>query len=435
MSIVVSKSSPVVVTGPSEPGMATGGIINLSSFDKCFAPVPVGLLLIFDQPINEPVETIKKALSQALVLYQPMAGRLVTGPDGEPIHILCTGEGVLFVGASASCALDQFTTSPLLAGDLAPRYPAEYCRAYDAMLLMQVTEFACGGFVVGVTWNHVLADAAGMAQFLQAVGELARGMAAPSVLPVRSEADPTFPRLPPPFVTAMRSRMRVGMEEMASIDVTISWSLISCIKAECGDDCTVFDAVAAVLWQCRTRAVISNPDTPAPLLFSSNMRGLVRAKRGYYGNFVMGQPVQAQSGMVANSDIKNLVKLIRLAKEKIPDILTNGGGGDQQQQVAPPKYNKLVVTSLRNLGLSAVDFGRGGGGAGDAGTGTSGADGHEHLHLVPAMQGQGRRQCRVPLRQAGARRCLPTGVGRHTDAHELAPACTFLVHAHLPVPP
>uniref|UniRef100_A0A453A7K0 Uncharacterized protein n=3 Tax=Triticinae TaxID=1648030 RepID=A0A453A7K0_AEGTS len=361
MSIIVTKSSPVVVTGPSELGTATGGIINLSSFDKCFAPVPVGLLLIFDQPINEPIETIKKALSQALVLYQPMAGHLVTGPDGEPIHILCTGEGVSFVGASANCALDQFTTSTLLLGDLAVRYPAEYCLPGDPMLLMQVTEFACGGFVVGVTWNHVLADAAGMVQFLQAVGELARGMPAPSVLPVRSEAECTFPRLPPPFVTAMRTRMLAGMVEKASIDVTISWSFISCIKAECGGDCTVFDAVAAVLWQCRTRAVISDPDTPAPLVFSSNMRGLVRAKRGYYGNCVMGQPVQAQSGMVASSDIKDLVKLIRLAKEKIPDILTNnGGGGDQQQQVAPPKYNQLVVTSLRNLGLNAVDFGRGG---------------------------------------------------------------------------
>ncbi|KAF7005489.1 hypothetical protein CFC21_020608 [Triticum aestivum] len=356
MSIIVTKSSPVVVAGPSELGTATGGIINLSSFDKCFAPVPVGLLLIFEQPINEPIETIKKALSQALVLYQPMAGRLVTGPDDEPIYILCTGEGVLFVGASASCALEQFRTSPLLLGDLAVRYPAEYCLPGDPMLLMQVTEFACGGFVVGVTWNHVLADAAGMAQFLQAVGELARGMPVLSVLPVRSEADGMLLGIPPSVVTAMRSQMRVGMEEMAGIDVTISWSLISCIKAECGGDCTVFDAVAAVLWQCRTRAVISDPDTPAPLVFP----WLVRAKHGYYGNCVMGQPVQAQSGLVANSYIKDLVKLIRLAKEKTPDILTNGGGGDQQQQVATPKYNKLVVTSWRKLGLNAVDFGRGG---------------------------------------------------------------------------
>uniref|UniRef100_A0A8R7P8N3 Uncharacterized protein n=1 Tax=Triticum urartu TaxID=4572 RepID=A0A8R7P8N3_TRIUA len=162
--------------------------------------------------------------------------------------------------------------------------------------------------------------------------------------------------------------MRVGMEEMACLHVTISWSLISCIKAECGGDCTVFDAVAAVLWQCRTRVVISNPDTPAALVISSDMRGLVRAKRGYYGNCVGSQPVEAKSSTVASGDIKDLVKLIRLAKEIIQGMITDGGdettsacaGVDQQQENPPPRHNTMVVTSLRNLGFDAVDFGRGG---------------------------------------------------------------------------
>ena len=61
------------------------------------------------------------------------------------------------------------------------------CRQTDPLLLMQVTVFACGEFVVGVTWNHVLADGAGIGQFLQAVAELARGMSLPSVVPVRSD--------------------------------------------------------------------------------------------------------------------------------------------------------------------------------------------------------------------------------------------------------
>lgn len=86
MSIVVTKSSPVAVTSPPELGKAAGGIIHLSSFDKCYAPLPALLLLAFDQPINNPVETIKTAVSQALVHYYPMAGRLVVGADDrEPI--------------------------------------------------------------------------------------------------------------------------------------------------------------------------------------------------------------------------------------------------------------------------------------------------------------------------------------------------------------
>ena len=70
--------------------------------------------------------------------------------------------------------------------DLAVCYPSFLCRDVDPLLLVQVTKFACGGFVVGVTSNHVAADGLGMAQFLQALGELARGTSPLSCIPVRS---------------------------------------------------------------------------------------------------------------------------------------------------------------------------------------------------------------------------------------------------------
>uniref|UniRef100_A0A0E0JGX4 Uncharacterized protein n=1 Tax=Oryza punctata TaxID=4537 RepID=A0A0E0JGX4_ORYPU len=44
-----------------------------------------------------------------------------------------------------------------------------------------VTEFACGGFVLRVMWNHGVADSCGLAQFLRTVGELVRGLPSPSV--------------------------------------------------------------------------------------------------------------------------------------------------------------------------------------------------------------------------------------------------------------
>ena len=40
---------------------------------------------------------------------------------------------------------------------------------------MQVTQFACGGFVVGFRFSHAVADGLGAAKFMGAVGELARG--------------------------------------------------------------------------------------------------------------------------------------------------------------------------------------------------------------------------------------------------------------------
>lgn len=362
MSVVVTKSSPVVI-GPSEPGTPTGNV-NLSSFDKCVVPFPVTSFLVFDHPIDEPVETIKRALSQALVHYHPIAGRLAAGADDGEVRIACTGEGVPFVGASTSCALEEVTMA--LLKDLAVHYPAEFCRHTDPLLLMQVTEFSCGGFVVGVTWNHVIADAAGMAQFLQAVGELARGMSPPSIVPVRWWDD-SLPGLPLSMVASQNFMLNNEPEDLACLDITIPSNLISRIKAEFdagdsnGQPCTVFEAVAAVLWQCRTRAVISDPEATAPLVFPSNVRDHVGAKDGYYGNCVTVQLVPAMSCAVANGDIKDLVKLIKRAKEKIPDLFRNGGldGASGTGAAEQLGYNAFVVSSWRNLGFDAADFGGG----------------------------------------------------------------------------
>ncbi|EMS46726.1 3'-N-debenzoyl-2'-deoxytaxol N-benzoyltransferase [Triticum urartu] len=160
-------------------------------------------------------------------------------------------------------------------------------------------------------------------------------------------------------------------KELVALDVTIPSSLIKRIKFECGGDCTAFEAVAAVLWRCRTRAVISDddPNASVPLAFTSNVRGLVGSKEGYYGNCITFQQVQATSTTVASGEIKDLVRLIKLAKEKVPDTFQNvgdvgetraSGGRDQQQlAVAAPRYNVLGVSSWRNLGFEAVDFGRG----------------------------------------------------------------------------
>ncbi|OEL15950.1 hypothetical protein BAE44_0023032 [Dichanthelium oligosanthes] len=158
---VVTKSSPVLVV-PSESATATppvaGDTVALSSFDLCMLPFPMKLLLAFDRPIHQPVEMIKRALSRALAHYHPVAGRL----DGNG-GIACTGEGVAFV-----------------------------------------TEFSCGGFAVGVTWNHVLADGARIRQFLRGVVELATGVSPPSVVLVRHRDD-SLVGLPASMVAAQRS--------------------------------------------------------------------------------------------------------------------------------------------------------------------------------------------------------------------------------------
>ncbi|CAN6381313.1 unnamed protein product [Urochloa humidicola] len=375
MGVVVRKSSPVVVT-LSEPVETTASTIRLSSFDVGLYTIPATALLMFQNPIHDAVETIKRALSKTLVHYFPIAGRIVTGSDCGEVHINCNGEGVAFVSASADCALkeamslDRSPGTRTLLDELAVYYPAMRCGPNDPLLLMQVTEFSCGGFVVGVTANHAVGDGAGWAQFLQAVGEMARGFSAPTIVPVR--LDGSLLSRPQPVVSLSQVMTSIDpLEGLTCLDITVPSRVINRIKAEYasrfdGKTCTSFEAVSAVLWQCRTRAIMSDPETPALFLFGVNLREYLGVKKGYYGNCASGQPVVATNGVVANGDIMELVAMIKESKQKIAEQFKKDEGTDLQKPVDQRRqldhqlrYNMLTVSWWRNLGFDRVDFGSG----------------------------------------------------------------------------
>ncbi|KQJ81444.1 acyl transferase 15 [Brachypodium distachyon] len=394
MSLSVSKSPPVMVRPSTltEPAKKATTQVQLSSWDRSYVGFQVTAVLIFDGPAQQrPIEAIKKGLSKALVPYSPIAGRLAPAAgagdeDDLPLQIECTGEGVPFVAASAECALaDQewlhggvpVPGSALY--DLASYYPAPEPARTEPLLVMQVTEFSCGGFSVGVTWNHALADGDGMAQFLQAVGELTRGaIQTPSVAPVRDGGEVPLPALSPAVVAGKQWLMldrgggAMDDDDMVYLDVTIPNRLIDRIKSDYKNHdpssyCTTFEAAIAVLWQCRTRAIGTGSMAMAPLAFFVNVRKGVGAAAGYYGNCAVAQVAMATGAEVAGGDICDVVRLIKRAKESVPELLRREGGGavegmaemGEEETAALFGYNAFMVTSWRNIGFDRADFGAG----------------------------------------------------------------------------
>ncbi|CAN6275231.1 unnamed protein product [Urochloa humidicola] len=373
MSSRVTKSLPFLVA-PSEATPA--GTISLTSMDSALASLPMAALFVFDHHVHQPAETIRRALSRALVPYYPIAGRLTT-VGVHDLKITCTREGVAFVAASARCTLrdarlsDPAPVIPVV--DLTVTYAGQYNNKDTPLVLMQVTEFSCGGFTVGVTWNHVITDGVGMAQFLQAVGDLARGLPSPSVAPVR--VDHALPELPPPIVDMTNSMVIRKHNEFTTTYITIPTSFINRIKHEfrrrsehaAAAACTAFDVFVAAIWRCRARATVAGAaagqDTPTALAFTANVRKPAGAKDGYYGNvFAFGLAVAAL-GDVANGDILEVVRLVRDAKARLPNTFADGaanvadeiGGRMQGMDV----YDMMYVTSWWNLGFDDVDFGGG----------------------------------------------------------------------------
>ncbi|KAL6653173.1 hypothetical protein ACP70R_012098 [Stipagrostis hirtigluma subsp. patula] len=342
MSIAVRKS-PLVLIKPSEK-LATTGNIKLNPDEMMLMEFQIPVLLVFERPIHQTVETIKWALSQALVQYYHISGRISTGANNEEFQIECTGEGVAFVAAFANCALkeaeffDRSThCATTLLSELIVYYPPEVCGRNDPLLFMQVTEFTCGGFIIGVSWNHAIGDAAGISQFLQAVGELARGLSSPSVVPVRG--DDSIPSLQPTIIGLLSNLEPL---DLVFLDITITSSSISRIKDE--------------FWV--------HSDGQMCTTVESNARKQMGAKDGYYGNSTFLHFVRATCSTVANGDIIDLVKMIKDAKDKLLHKFKKNNGYQQlrmtgQQQLYHLQYNSLLVSSVQHLGFDKADFGGG----------------------------------------------------------------------------
>ena len=234
----------------------------------------------------------------------------------------------------------------------------------------QVTQFACGGFVIGLIFCHCICDGLGAAQFLNAIGELARGAEHLSTAPVWQRD--FFP--PPPEqakVTPLRNLpppMPNYTLNHANVDITLDH--INQLKQEfrqsTGHTCSSFEVVAAKFWSRRTQAINFKQDTELKLVFFANCRQLLNPPlpNGFYGNCFFPVTITASSESLTQASISDVVKLIQEAKAKLPTEFDKYMKGesikDGEDPFAPPlAYTTLFISEWGRLGFNQVDYGWG----------------------------------------------------------------------------
>ncbi|KAM3212199.1 hypothetical protein ACQJBY_065334 [Aegilops geniculata] len=316
-----------------------------------------------------PAAVVRGALADALVHYYPFAGRIVEGEDTRRPAVLCSAEGVYFVEATANCTLADvnFLERPLLLGkDQLVPYPTTELWAVEpqnSLAMIQVTTFTCGGFVIGLRTNHAVADGTGAAQFLNAVGDLARGLPEPRVKPVWGRdrfPDPDIKPGPLPELPALAL-------EYIAFDFPVAY--IDKIKTQYseftgGKHCSGFDIVIAKLWQCRTRAIgpVVVPGADVKLCFFASARHVLKLEPGYWGNAIFPVKVSAPAEKVAGSSVVEIVGVVREAKRRMAEECLSWaecrtGGRDPFQMTFD--YESVYVSDWSKLGFSDVDYGYG----------------------------------------------------------------------------
>ncbi|KAH9320793.1 hypothetical protein KI387_015432, partial [Taxus chinensis] len=116
MDLKIRAEAPFVVY-PAEAKPARS--LFLSNIDQSLV-APVGTLSFFSNSkmsFQEMVESYSKALSEMLVSYDFMAGRLRLNEEEDRLEIDCNGAGALFAVASSELTMEQLgdiTTPNLL---------------------------------------------------------------------------------------------------------------------------------------------------------------------------------------------------------------------------------------------------------------------------------------------------------------------------------
>lgn len=226
-----------------------------------------------------------------------------------------------------------------------------------------MTGFTCGGFALGIRFNHAFFDGIGLGQFLKAVAEIAKGLARPTVEPIWCrEAIPNPPKLYKEPELLVTTPLELLVMDLALDRVN---QMQSQFTKETGRTCTKFEVLAAKVWRSLIRAIDLDPHVDVCLVVATNVRRLMHhilpPEGGYYGNCIYRATVTAARGKIMNASLVEMVSLIQEAKEELPTRFPKWLMGDPAADPfrAPLRYGSLWMTDWTRVGFFELDFGWG----------------------------------------------------------------------------
>ncbi|KAJ0111000.1 hypothetical protein Patl1_01838 [Pistacia atlantica] len=331
-------------------------------------------------------DVIKQALSKVLVYYYPLAGRLKSNSDGKLFVECIDTEGVPFVEAIANFSIVEL-------GDITvPDTPKFEKFIYEVpgvenilempLMTVQVTRFKCGGFALGLTMNHCVADGKAGMEFVNSWAEIARGvpLTTPPVLdnsmfmsgkrsPLDKSPTEKFNIVDISDVSNLESQYQ--KENTVYKSFSFDQNKLAELKKKAMEEdeglkyCSSFTVLAALVWRARNQTLKMEPHQKSRLLFTVDIRSKLNTPlpKGFFGNGIVTSECTCTASELSENPFSFAVKMVQNAIKKVNEDYVQSYNDFFENisiTIPPPSLTgTLVITSWTRIAFNSADFGWG----------------------------------------------------------------------------
>ncbi|KAM3336982.1 shikimate O-hydroxycinnamoyltransferase [Capsicum galapagoense] len=328
------------------------------------------------------IKVMKESLSNVLVSFYPMAGRLARDEHGR-IEINCNNEGVLFVEAESDYCIDDFGdfTPSLEIRKLIPSVDTSGDISTLPLVIFQVTRFKCGGVALGGGVFHTLSDGLSSIHFINTWSDIARGLSVAippfidrTLLRARDPPTPVFEHVeyhpPPTLNSSVKNRESMGPKPSKTTMLKFTSEQLGLLKSKSKHEGSTYEILAAHIWRCtcKARALPDDQLTKLHVTTDGRSRLCPPLPPGYLGNVVFTATPIAKSSELQSEPLVDSAKRIHSALVKMDDNYLRSAldylelQPDLSTLIRGPTYfasPNLNINSWTRLPVHDSDFGWG----------------------------------------------------------------------------
>ncbi|KAE9586540.1 hypothetical protein Lal_00044626 [Lupinus albus] len=374
LKVIIHKTSMIFPSKKTEKKS-----VFLSNIDKVLN-FDVETVHFFDANKDFPpkivAEKLKKALEDALVVYEFIGGRLKVNSETKRLEIDCNEEGAGFVEASSEYKLNQI-------GDLVYPNPAfgqfvhknkDFLKPGDVPLcVVQFTSLKCGGFVIGISTSHTIFDGLSFKTFLDNIAALAANK--PLAVTPFHDRQLLAARSPPRVTFSHPELINLGniptglesglcMDSMQVLDFNIfrlTSDDINCLKEKAKADSTGritgFNVITAHIWRCKALSGPYDPNRSSTILYAVDIRSRLNPAlpKSYTGNAVLTAYATAKCKEIEEGLFSKLVEMVREGATRMSDEYARSIIDWGELYNGFPN-GEVLVSSWWRLGLEQVEY-------------------------------------------------------------------------------